>query len=115
MNRLIAYLVASMVAVLVVGSISEQRLVAYEDREAVLIFALLLGVINAFIKPALRLLTLPLSCLTFGLFALVLNVALFGLATALTPGIQATLFGAILGSAIVSLASGVIYSVLDEK
>ena len=114
-GRLIAYLIANMVAVLTVGSISEQRLVAYEDRAAVLVFAIVLGLINAFIRPLLRLLTLPLTCLTFGLFSLVLNAALFGLASWLTPGMEVTFWGAVVGSLIVSVASGIIFSVLDER
>lgn len=112
---MIAYLIANMVAVLTVGSISEQRLVAYEDRGAVLVFAIILGLINAFIRPLLRLLTLPLTCLTFGLFSLVLNSALFGLASWLTPGMEVTFWGAVVGSLIVSVASGIIFSVLDER
>ena len=113
--RLISYLIANMVATLTVGSISEQRLVSYENRTAVLIFAILLGLINAFIRPILRFLTLPLTCLTFGLFSLVLNAALFGLAAWLTPGIEVTFWGAVVGSIVVSIASGIIFSVLDER
>ena len=114
--RIVAYLIANMLAVLIVGSISEQRLVAYEKITAVLIFALLLGLINAYIKPVLRLLALPLTCLTFGLFALVLNAGLFGLAAWLTPGIEVrSIWGAVIGSIVASVASGIIFSVIDER
>jgi len=113
--RLIAYVVAGGAAALIVGSISEQRLVAYDSRTAVFTFAVLLGLINATIRPVLRVLTLPLTCLTFGLFALVLNAALFGLAARLTPGITVSTWGAVLGAIVASVASGVIYSVIDER
>ena len=113
--RLIAYVIANMVAVLAVGSISERRLVDYEDRTAIFLFALILGLLNAYIKPVLRLLTLPLTCLTFGLFALVVNAALFGIAAWLTPGMEVTFWGAVLGAVVVSVASGIIFSVLDER
>lgn len=115
MARLVAYVIANMAAALTVGSISEQRLVAYESRTAVFVFALILGAINATIKPVLRLLTLPLTCLTFGLFALVLNAALFGLAARLTPGMTVTFWGAILGAVVASVASGIIFSLADER
>ncbi len=69
--RIVAYFLANAAAVLMIGTISEQRLAAYESRGAVVLFAFLLGLINATIKPVLRLLTLPLTCLTFGAFALV--------------------------------------------
>lgn len=114
MVRLVSYLIANMVAVLAVGTISE-RFARYERIEAVLIFALVLGLINAYIKPVLKVLTLPLSCLTFGLFALVLNVLLFELADRLTDGISVSWWGALFGSVIASAASGFIFSVLDEQ
>lgn len=114
-TRLFAYVVAAALAALAVGSISEQRLVSYDDRGALFTFAVVLGLINATIRPVLRVLTLPLTCLTFGLFAVVLNAALFGLAARLTPGMTASLWGALLGAVVASIASGVIYSVIDER
>ncbi len=113
--RLVAYVLAAAAAVLAVGSISEQRLAAYDDRAAVFTFALVLGLINATIRPILRILTLPLTCLTFGLFALALNAGLFGLAAWLTPGITVTFWGAVLGAIVASIAGGIIFSVLDER
>ena len=113
--RLFGYVLASGVSVVAVASISEQRLVAYDSRVAVVLFAVLLGVLNATIRPVLRLLTLPLTCLTFGLFALVLNVLLFELADRLTDGIEISWWGAAIGSLVASIASGIIFSVLDEQ
>ncbi|MDP9364570.1 MAG: phage holin family protein [Chloroflexota bacterium] len=115
MIRIVAYVLAAAAAALAVGSVSEQRLVAYESRTALFTFALILGLINAIIRPVLRVLTLPLTCLTFGLFALVLNAALFGLASWLTPGMTVTTWGAVLGAVVASIAGGAIFSVLDER
>jgi putative membrane protein len=112
--RVLAYVLAAAVAALTIGSISAQRLIAYESQAAIFIFAILLGLMNATIKPVLQLVALPLTCLTFGLFALLLNAALFGLAAALTPGMRVSFWGAIIGAIITSLASGIIYSWLDE-
>jgi putative membrane protein len=114
-NRLIAYLVAGLLAVLIAGMISQERLIGYDDRESVLVFALILGAINAYIRPVIQLLTLPISCLTFGLFSVVVNAALFGLAAALVPGITVTILGALVGAVITSVLSGIIFSILDEK
>ena len=74
-----------------------------------------LGAINAYIRPVIQLLTLPLSCLTFGLFSVVVNVALFGLAAYLVPGVSVTVLGAVVGAVITSVLSGIIFSILDEK
>jgi putative membrane protein len=60
------------------------------------------------------LISLPLTCLTFGLFALVINAALFGLAVALTPGLEVTMWGAIVGAIFASVTNGIVYSVVDE-
>lgn len=112
--RLVAYVVAAATAALLVATISQQRLVAYESRSAVVLFALVLGLLNAVVKPLLRLLTLPLTCLTFGLFALVLNAGLFAIAARVTPGMTVTVWGAVIGAVIASVAGGVIFSLFDE-
>lgn len=53
---------------------------------AALIGALVLGIINALLKPVLLLLTLPINLLTLGLFTLVINGLLFWLASSVTKG-----------------------------
>jgi putative membrane protein len=74
--------------------------------------ALILGLINAFIRPVLILLTLPLNILTLGLFTLVINALLILLAAAIVPGFSvqgfwwALLFGLVL--AVISYALGTI-------
>src|SRR3990167_4375584 len=50
------------------------------------IAAIVLGVINAFLKPILLLLTLPINLLTLGLFTFVLNALLILLAANIVPG-----------------------------
>lgn len=73
----------------------------------VLIFAaLVLGFVNAVVRPVLVVLTLPLTVLTLGFFYLIVNAAAFGLAAALVPGFTvASLGAAVLGSIIVALVS----------
>jgi hypothetical protein len=66
--RLIAYSIGSIVAVLAVGTIFDEELVSYADQRAVIIFGVALGALTVFVKPVLKVLTLPISCLTFGLF-----------------------------------------------
>lgn len=66
--------------------------------------AAVIGIINAVIKPVLVFLTMPISILTFGIFTLLLNGAMFALAGWIVPGFQVTSFwGAILGSLLFSL------------
>ena len=73
---------------------------------ALMIAALVLGFINAIVKPILVLLTLPITIVTLGLFYFVLNGVAFGLAAALVPGFSVASFGwAILGALVVGLVS----------
>jgi putative membrane protein len=49
-------------------------------------FVIVLGIMNAIVKPILKLISLPVTILTLGLFLLVINVAVIQLADLLTPG-----------------------------
>ncbi len=67
---------------------------------AALLAAVVLGLINLFIRPVLSLLTLPITLLTLGLFSFVLNALMFGLAAYFLAGFSvsgfwAALFGAL--------------------
>ena len=62
---------------------------------------LILAFINAFIRPVLLLLTLPITVLSLGLFTLVINATLFKLTSALVPGFHVGGFWTALGGAIV--------------
>jgi putative membrane protein len=75
--------------------------------------ALLLGIVNAVVRPIAIILTLPLSILTLGLFLLVINAAMLGLVSWLLDGFEiAGFWSALFGSVVISvtgwLASGFI-------
>jgi len=71
-----------------------------------IIAAVLLGLVNAFVRPVAFLLTLPLTIVTLGLFLFVLNAAMFGLVAAMLDNFSvAGLGSAILGSIVVSITS----------
>jgi len=66
--------------------------------------AFVLGLVNAFVRPAMVLLTLPLTVLTFGLFLLVVNAFVLWLVAALVPGVRVAGFGpALVGSLLLTL------------
>ena len=70
--------------------------------------ALLLGLVNAVVRPVAFVLTLPLTIVTLGLFLHVLNAAKFGLVAALLDNFTVSGFwAAILGALIVSITSTV--------
>lgn len=68
--------------------------------------ALLLGIVNAIVRPLLILLTLPITVVTLGFFLLVVNAAMFGLVASMLDGFVVTGFWpALFGSLLVSLVS----------
>ena len=68
--------------------------------------AILLGIVNAFVRPLLILLTLPFTIVTLGFFLLVVNAAMLALVAALLPGMHVTGFwAAFWGALIVSIVS----------
>lgn len=73
---------------------------------ALAVASLVLGLVNAVVKPLLVLLTLPLTLLSLGVFYLVVNGLVFGLAALLVPGFEVRGFlWAMLGAALVGLVS----------
>jgi putative membrane protein len=71
-----------------------------------LIAALVLGVLNALVKPLLQLISMPFIILTLGLFLLVINALLLGLTARLVPGFQVSGFWpAVGGSLVISLVT----------
>lgn len=80
---------------------------ARPDFQQLLVAAAVLGLVNAFVRPVVLLLTLPLNCLTLGLFTFIVNAALFQLVGNLTGAYRVHLFpGAIVGSLAMGLVSG---------
>lgn len=81
-----------------------------------LLAALVIGLVNAVVRPVLALLTFPLTVLTLGLFSLVLNALLFYLAAALTPGFRLEGFwAAFLGAIVMSLVGMVLHALLPGE
>ena len=78
-----------------------------------LVVALIFGLVNALIRPIVKLLTLPINVITLGLFSLVINALMLMLTAWLTQFlvIEGPLFGfipALLGSVIISIVSTVL-------
>ena len=78
--------------------------------------AIALGLINAFVRPVLVLLTLPFTILTLGLFLLLLNAAMLNLAGWFVDGFQVVGFwSAVFGAMVVSLVSGLCSQFIGPK
>jgi putative membrane protein len=78
-----------------------------------LLAGLLLGVVNALVRPVLFILTLPLTLVTLGLFLFVLNALCLGLVAWLVPGFSmAGFWSALFGALVVSVVSWILNGLL---
>ena len=74
--------------------------------------AIVLGVVNAVIKPILVILSLPLQILTLGLFTFVINAVLFYFVAALNIGLSVSSFGAaFLGALALTVVSWILSAI----
>lgn len=94
---------------------------------ALFVFSLIIGVVNAFIGPIIRLLSLPITCITLGLFTFIINAILLlisgWLVNLLIPGsvqfgganwLQTLLWAAVI-AVVISLISGVLSWFLPDE
>ena len=90
--------------------------ISFDSAASLWIAALLLGVVNAIIRPIVFILTLPITLLTLGLFVFVVNGAMVLLVDRLMPSFQTDSLGtAILASIIVSLTGWAANAFIGKK
>jgi putative membrane protein len=78
--------------------------------------ALVLGILNAFFRPILFILTLPINVLTLGLFTFVINAFLLMMTSGVIGGLVVDGFGsALIGSLIISLVSWLLSSFINDQ
>jgi putative membrane protein len=87
----------------------------FESVSKLIVSGLILGLVNAFVRPLAFILTLPLTVLTLGLFLLVLNAGMVALVAWIVPGFEISGFWTAVGTAlIVSLVSWAASSVIGS-
>jgi putative membrane protein len=106
--------ITSGIALAIVGHLNVG--VSYKSLEALAVATVFIGLANSLIKPVLSLLTMPLNCMTFGLFGFVLNALLFYVAGNAVNGFKVeSLLGALIGSILMGILSGILNAVLVER
>lgn len=87
--------------------------VTVDSTVTALLVALVLGLLNSFIKPILIILTIPITIITLGLFLLVINIIIVKWASEIVPGFVVTgWFTALIFSLVVSFISSVIEAII---
>jgi putative membrane protein len=108
--RVVVNALAIMLAASIVPGISVDGLVP------ALVGGLLLGLVNAVVRPVLIILTLPITLVTLGLFLLVLNGLCFWLVAAIVKGFYvAGFWSAFLGALIVSIVSWTMTALISDS
>jgi len=104
MNGLILRTLITMLGLFLASSLVPG--VAINGTGTFILAAILLGLVNAVVRPIAFLMTLPITMLTLGLFLFVINAAMFGLVAAMLEGFSvAGFWAAIFGSIIVSITA----------
>ena len=107
--RFIINLLITAIAVYVLCKLLEPH-VSISDFTTAIIFALVLAILNAIVKPLLIILTLPITIITLGLFLLIINALIILLAAKFVSGIHVEgLLWAIIFSLLLSLVSTLLH------
>lgn len=107
-------LLANALAVVVVAALLPTQL-TFANGTAVVIFAVIVGLLNAFLRPIVRFLTAPIGCLTLGLFSIVINGLMFWLAARANVGVEATFLGAMITALAAGVLSGLFGMMTSER
>lgn len=98
------HLLASALAVLITAYIVPSVYVS--GFFVALVVAVVLGILNIFVRPILLILTLPINILTLGLFTFVINTLLILLASAIVPGFR-------VGSFFAAMIFGIVLAIVS--
>lgn len=113
MNLLLRILVTAVLVMIIAYFMPGVRVDSFMTS---VIVAVVLGLLNIFIKPILVLFTLPVTIITFGLFLLVINAIIIMLCTEIVTGFEVSSFWiALLFSIILSILQSLMFSMSAEK
>jgi putative membrane protein len=117
MINLILRIAINAVALLVADWLFKENLTLTDDFLGLIFVAAIFGLVNAFIRPIIKLLTCPLNVLTLGLFTLVINAFMLLLTEWLSGGRLETsgFIWAFLAAIVISIVSTVLSWFLPDK
>jgi len=118
--RLLANAVALAAASWIVGGITLQGATTGKRVLTLLIVAAIFGIVNAIVKPVVKVLSFPLLILTLGLLTFVINAAMLLLTSWITGKLDVQFhvdgfWSALFGALIISIVGMIMNSVLPEK
>lgn len=112
---LIRLAVAAGAVLLAQWAFRQWGLISVDSWVTAVVFAVVLGLFNALVRPILLFVTCPFNLLTLGLFTFVVNAVVFWLAAQLVPGLTVSGFlGAFVGSLTVTICTAIADRLLEE-
>ncbi len=113
MGNLLAIWLVTSVSLLIISQIDLFG-IEIEDFGTALVVALVLGILNALLRPILSFVSFPLIILTFGLFSFVINAAIFWIASGLVSGfkLKGGCLSALIGPVVLGLINSVLMGIL---
>jgi len=111
----VAFLVTTLVTAVSLFVISKLPTgVEIKSPQTALISALVFGLLNAFVRPILAFFAFPITFLTFGLFALIINAIIFALAAAIVEGFSLKwgFWSALMGAILLGFMNSLIFRLL---
>jgi len=112
--KLLARILLSAIAVIVIANFMSS--VQVDNYTTAIIVAVILALLNAFVKPIMVIFTFPVTVLTFGLFLLVINAIIIFMAGSLIDGFSVDgWISAIIFSFLLSLLESFLFSVMGDS
>lgn len=113
--RLLLRLLLTAAIIAGVAHFSSGTLIEVDGFGWALVAAVVLGLVNLIVKPVVKVLSLPITILTLGLFSLVVNALMLYLVAALTPGVRTTgFFATMVAAVLIALLSSILTRLLDK-
>ena len=114
LGRLVGRFVANLVSLMVAAHLL--RGIGYTDTTALVMASIVLAAANLIVKPILVIISLPIQIVTLGLFTIVINGLILLMVNRLVQGFTVAGMGqAMLGSIVVSIVGGLLYSAMAKS
>ncbi len=114
--RVVLRLIVSAAAIFGVAYVTDGTLLRVDSFVAALWAAVVLGLVNVFIAPVVKVLSFPVRLLTFGLFSLVVNGLLLALVAAVVPGVDLVgWWQTVVAAALIAVVVSVLSWILERE
>ncbi|HEU5423177.1 MAG TPA: phage holin family protein [Nitrolancea sp.] len=115
MARIVGLLVANGLTLWLLARFMPRQVSYDQTWQTIIAFAAVLTLLDLILAPILRLITWPLSCLTLGLFSLIVSGAVFYLGGRLAGGVEITYLGALVGGIVAGIVSSTLTTALRKR